>query len=89
MIELSWGKKQVDKKLLQIYLNRLEQHSKCCNDVFVILMPTDIYRYIAEKRINAKLTPFFSRADTPPNNVWVKVEKPIVFSFKLSREDKS
>lgn len=89
MIELSWGKKQVDKTLLQTYLDRLEQRSICCGDVFLILMPIDIYRYIAEKGINAKLTALFDITDAPPNMVWVRVEKSVIFSLKAQQEEKA
>lgn len=89
MIQLTWGKKQIDEALLQIYLDRLEQRSACWGDTFVILMPEDIYIYIKEKGINARLTTLSGNTVAPPDMVWVKVEKPVVFSLKAQQEDKT
>lgn len=76
MIILTWrAKPKINTTLLQIYLNKIETRSQQGNDMFVILLPIDIYDYIVEKGINARLTILTSVTEVPTNKVWVQVEK--------------
>lgn len=76
MIKLTWKTKpKIDTTLLQAYLNKMEVRSQQGDNMFVILLPIDIYDYIAKTGINAKLTALTYVTEVPTNRIWVQVEK--------------
>lgn len=76
MITLTWRTKpKIDTTLLQMYINKLETRSQQNSNMFVILLPIEVYDYIVRKGINAKLIVLTGVTEVPTNKVWVQVEK--------------